>query len=135
MKALWKARLLAVATTGWMATAQAADITYTFNVPLALHQLPTAMFDKVAVVCGLEAGAERLASSAPVEVALDAGGHAVTTVAVPVTLAESAATRARLWRCQLLANVPGRGYLIPQGLAFRPVAGTNARLEVMGDLP
>ena len=135
MRSGWLGRIGALAL-GMLATAAlAADVTYTFNVPLALHQLPTAMFDKVAVVCGLEAGAERLASSTPVEVALDAGGHAVSTVAVPVTLAESAAARARLWRCQLLANVPGRGYQLPQGLAFRPVAGTNARLEVMGDLP
>lgn len=126
-------RLLAVLAAGWMTGAQAGDVTYAFNVPVQLQQMPTALFDKLAVVCNVEAPPETLASGM-VEVAVDAGGNVQTTLAVPVTLAESAAMRARLWRCQVQANVGGRGWRIPQGFAFQPVAGSTARLEVMGEL-
>lgn len=119
---------------GWMAAAAAAaDVTYTFNVPVEAQQLPTALIDKLAVVCGVYVNAEELASGT-VDVLLDAGGNVQATVAVPVTLAESAAMRARRWRCQPQFSERGRIF-IPQGPAFQVVPGSSSRWEVMGDLP
>jgi hypothetical protein len=75
-----------------------------------------------------------LAESQPIEVALDAGGNATGSVAVPVTLGDNAAMRASRWHCRGMIERPGRGYDYPQGIWFQPAAGSSPRLEVQGEL-
>ena len=97
-------RLLAVlATTGWMAAAAAADVTYTFNVPVDLKALPE---DVLAFVdCRVSQAPEYFEQNMNTRrvtqrVTLVEGNHA-GVLTVPLVLPGETAMTIRSWQCLL----------------------------------
>lgn len=96
-------RLLAVLAAGWMAGAQAGDVTYTFNVPVDLKALPEDV--QAFVDCRVaptpdyveqNKNALRITQRVP----LVEGNHA-GVVAVPLILSGETAMTIRSWQCFL----------------------------------
>ncbi|MDP2433675.1 MAG: hypothetical protein Q8O33_16855 [Pseudomonadota bacterium] len=101
-------RLLAVVAMGWVAGAQAADVIYTFNVPVDLRSL--AEEARPDILCEVFnsptfTAANRLhfyVNTLPI----GTGGESPysSVVSVPVTLTNAQAMDAHAWRCRLRLN-------------------------------
>lgn len=106
-------RLLAVLAAGWMAGAQAGDVTYTFNVPVDLKALPEDI--QAFVDCRVAPTPDYVEQNKnelriTQRVPLVEGNHA-GVVAVPLVLPGETAMTIRSWKCLLgLRRENGQGW-------------------------
>lgn len=103
MNARWMTRLRAVVAMAWVAGAQAADVTYTFNVPVDLKALPEDV--RAFVDCRVAPTADYVEQNKNTlritqRVPLVEGNHA-GVVAVPLVLPGETAMTIRSWQCLL----------------------------------